>query len=64
MWLLKTGDPLIEVTTYAGLTVFVDAPVNSNYQTADDKIFICKVTKNVKSKIYHIQSSNTRGQTV
>ena len=56
MWLLKTGDPLIEVTTYAGLTVFVAAPVNSNYQTADDKMFICK--------IYHIESSNTRGQTV
>ena len=23
MWLLKTGDPLIEVTTRAGLTVYV-----------------------------------------
>ena len=22
MWLLKTGDPLIEVTTYAGSTVY------------------------------------------
>ena len=64
MWLLKIGDPLIEVTTHAGLTVFVAAPVNSNYQTVDDKMFICKFSKNVKSKIYHTENSKTRGQTV
>ena len=35
-----------------------------NYQRADDKIFVCKFSKNVKSKLYHIQNSTTRGQTV
>ena len=29
-----------------------------NYQKADDKIFICKFSKNVKSKVYHIENSN------
>ena len=31
---------------------------------ADDKIFACKLSKNVKSKLYHIENSKTRGQTV
>ena len=31
---------------------------------ADDKIFVSKFSKNVKSKIYHIENSKTRGQTV
>ena len=31
---------------------------------ADDKIFVCKFSKNVKSKLYHIENSKTRGQTV
>ena len=35
-----------------------------NYQEADDKIFICKFSKNVKSKLYHTKNSKTRGQTV
>ena len=34
------------------------------YQKADDKIFICKFSKNVKSKLYHIENSKTRRQTV
>ena len=37
-----------------------------NYLTAkkaDDKIFVCKVSKIVKSKLYHIENSKTRGQT-
>ena len=35
---------------------------NYMYQKADDKIFICKFSKNVKSKLYHIENSGTRGQ--
>ena len=31
---------------------------------ADDKIFVCKFSKNVKSKLYHTENSNTRVQTV
>ena len=31
---------------------------------ADDKIFVCKFSKNVKSKLYPIENSETRGQTV
>ena len=31
---------------------------------ADDKIFIFKFSKNVKSKLYHIKNSKTKGQTV
>ena len=35
-----------------------------NYQKADDKIFVCKFLKNAKSKLYHIDNSKTRGQTL
>ena len=35
-----------------------------NYLKADDKIFICKFKKNVKSKIHDIEYSKTKGQTV
>ena len=31
---------------------------------ADDKSFICKFSNNVKYKLYHIENSKTRGQTV
>ena len=34
------------------------------YRKADDKIFVCKFSKNVKSKLYHIENLKTRGQTV
>ena len=32
----------------------------------NDKIFVCKFSKNVKSKlhVYHVENSKTRGQTV
>ena len=36
----------------------------SVYQKADDKIFICKLSKSVNSNLYHIENSKTRGQTV
>ena len=35
-----------------------------SYQKADDKIFVCKFSKNAKSKLYHIETSRTRGKTV
>ena len=35
-----------------------------NYQKAEDKIFFYKFSKNIKSKLYHIENSKTRGQTV
>ena len=35
-----------------------------NYQKADNKIFVCKFSKNIKSKLYHIENSKTRGQTI
>ena len=35
-----------------------------NNQKADDKIFVCKFSKHVKSKLYYIENSKTRGQTV
>ena len=31
---------------------------------ADDKIFVCRFSKNVKPKLYHIENSKTKGQTV
>ena len=31
---------------------------------ADDKIFVCKFSKKVRAKLYHIENSKTRGQTV
>ena len=34
----------------------------STNQKADDKIFVCKFSKNIKSKLYHIENSKTRGQ--
>ena len=34
------------------------------YQNADDKIFVRKFSKNVNSKLYHIDNSKSRGQTV
>ena len=36
----------------------------TTYHKADDKIFVCKFSKNVKSKLYHIESSKTREQTM
>ena len=35
-----------------------------HYQKADDKVFVCKFSKNVKSKLYHIENSKTRVQIV
>ena len=35
-----------------------------NYQKVDNKFFGYKLSKNVKSKLYHIENSKTRGQTV
>ena len=32
--------------------------------TADNKILVCKFSKNVKAKLYRIENSKTRGQTV
>ena len=62
MWLLKIGDPLIEVTTHAGLTVSVAAPVNSNYQTADDKIFICKFSKMLSPRYIILRIQRLEGK--
>ena len=31
---------------------------------ADDKIFVCNLKKNVKSKLNHIENSKSRGQRV
>ena len=31
---------------------------------ADNKMFVCKFSKNVKSKLYQTENSKTRGQTV
>ena len=30
-----------------------------HYQKADDKIFVCKFSENVKSKLYYIENSNS-----
>ena len=35
-----------------------------NYPKADDKIFVCELSKNVQSKLYHVENSKIRGQTV
>ena len=37
--------------------------VNSLKQKADDKIFVCKFSNNVKSMLYQIENSKTSGQT-
>ena len=36
----------------------VHCTMSFNYQKADDKIFVCKFSKNVKSKLYHIEKAN------
>ena len=35
-----------------------------NYPKADDKILVCKFPKNLKSKLYQIENTKTRGQIV
>ena len=35
-----------------------------NYQKAEDKVFICKLSKNVKSKLYPIENSKMRANSV
>ena len=32
-----------------------------NNHKADDKIFSCKFSENIKSKLYHIENAKTRG---
>ena len=32
--------------------------------TPDDKIFVCEFSKKITSKLYHIESSKTGGQTL
>ena len=50
MWLLKAGDPLIEVTTYAGLTVNVISYIVNTYalRGSNSAIFICFLSKGDK----------------
>ena len=45
-------------------TKFSSANFLTLYQKADNKIFVCKFSKYIKSKLYHIERSKTRGQTV
>ena len=33
-------------------------------QRADDKILVCKISKNVSPKLYHTENSKNRGQIV
>ena len=35
-------------------------PLLCNYHKADDKIFVCNFSKNVTSKLCHIENSKTR----
>ena len=51
---------------YVQVCVFMFcASVNSlTIKKADDKIFVCGFSKNVKSKLYHKENSKIRGQTV
>ena len=42
----------------------VDGRTEFLYQKADNKLFVCKFSKNVNSKLYHIENSKTRGLTV
>ena len=43
---------------HGGITCVLQTQFSSfflfNYEKADNKIFICKFSKNVKSKLYHI----------
>ena len=67
---------LIRVYTESGLNVGFDSKVcpfftwcsvlvNSlTTKKADDKIFVCTFSNNIKSKLYHIENSKTRGQKV
>ena len=52
------------LTTRKQTTKFSSANFLTLYQKADDKIFVCKFSKHVMPKLYHIESSKTRGQTV
>ena len=38
-------------------TILAQVLNSFNYQKADDKIFVCKFSKNVKSKFYYIENS-------
>ena len=35
-----------------------------SFQKADDKFFVCKWSKSVKFKLYHVENSKTKRQTV
>ena len=42
-------------------TLFVES--FNSLTSKNDKIFVCKYSKNMKSKLYNIENSKTRGQT-
>ena len=44
--------------------LFYKRSLSFNYQKAEDKTSVCKFSKIVKSKLYHIENSKTRGQKV
>ena len=63
-------ESLLNLVSWASVKLFNEnLPLSNqklpvNYQIADDKTLVCKFSKNVKPKIYHIEISKTRGQTV
>ena len=62
-----TDRPDMTLDVYRGrkTTMQQQQPLLFHYQKEDDKIFVCQFSRNVKSKLYHIdQNSKTRGQTV
>ena len=51
-------------TRLAKVITYHVAKLNSNDQKVDNKNYVCKFSKNVKSKLYDIENSKTRWQTV
>ena len=56
--------------TAGGLSVITDNDQSLSYvellnnQKAYNKIFVCKFSNNIESKLYHIENSKTREQAV
>ena len=66
-FLHATGEGILKLKRRKTDGSFIFAPLLNfifNYQRADDKSFVCKFSKDVKFKLYHIENSKTRGQTV
>ena len=66
----RVSNPGPQTYESGALPIALRGPASSSYKQIPifnsfrHKIFVCKFSKNVKSKLYHIENSKTRRQTV